>query len=242
MRPVRQGKLFVLSGPSGVGKDTVLAALKSVAPDLDVCVTATTRSMRPTESPGNPYEFLSMTEFERMVEADEFLEWARVNGGNLYGTPRAWVSDRREAGRDVLLKIDVQGGIAVRSKVADAVLIFLEPPSFPELERRLRARSTETEDAIRIRLLDARSELNQRPFYDYAVVNDTIEPRGRAALGDPARRALPHPQVARTGADAIASSVARRAIRVTRRPSWADGIPLVSAPAKRLSRHAAYIP
>lgn len=171
---VRQGKLYVLSGPSGVGKDTVLAALKPHVPDLAVCITATTRAMRPTESPGNPYQFLSMTEFEEMVEADAFLEWARVNGGNLYGTPRAWVRERREAGMDVLLKIDVQGGLAVRSKVADAILIFLEPPTFPDLEKRLRARSTETEDAIRIRLLDAKSELNQRPNYDYAVVNDAI--------------------------------------------------------------------
>ena len=172
---MRQGKLYVLSGPSGVGKDTVLAALKPHVPDLAVCVTATTRSMRPTESPGNPYEFLSMTEFEEMVEADAFLEWARVNGGNLYGTPRKWVEDQRAAGMDVLLKIDVQGGLAVRGKVADAILIFLEPPTFTDLEKRLRARSTETEDAIRIRLLDARSELNQRPHYDYAVVNDTID-------------------------------------------------------------------
>ena len=174
MATVRQGKLYVLSGPSGVGKDTVLAALKPHVPDLAICITATTRAMRPTESPGNPYQFLTMTEFEEMVEADAFLEWARVNGGNLYGTPRNWVEERRVAGFDVLLKIDVQGGLAVRAKVPDAVLIFLEPPTFPDLEKRLRARSTETEDAIRIRLLDARSELNQRPHYDYAVVNDTI--------------------------------------------------------------------
>ena len=175
MPSVRQGKLYVLSGPSGVGKDTVLAALKPHVPDLAICITATTRVMRPTESPGNPYQFLSMTEFEEMVEADAFLEWARVNGGNLYGTPRKWVEEQRDAGMDVLLKIDVQGGLAVRGKVSDAVLIFLEPPTFPDLEKRLRARSTETEDAIRIRLLDARSELNQRPHYDYAVVNDTID-------------------------------------------------------------------
>jgi guanylate kinase len=98
-----------------------------------------------------------------------------VNGNNLYGTPRAWVEEQRTEGRDVLLKIDVQGGIAVRAKVSDAVLIFLEPPSLEELERRLRTRSTEDEDAIRVRLLDARSELAQRPHYDYAVPNDTVE-------------------------------------------------------------------
>jgi guanylate kinase len=172
---LRSGKLYVLSGPSGVGKDTVLAALRVRVPSLAVCITATTRTMRPGESQGVPYQFLSVVEFEEMVRADAFLEYARVNGNNLYGTPRSWVEEQRAAGRDVLLKIDVQGGLAVRAKVSDAVLIFLDPPSMEELERRLRARSTEDEDAIRVRLLDARSELAQRPHYDYAVPNDTVE-------------------------------------------------------------------
>lgn len=172
---MREGKLYVLSGPSGVGKDTVLAALQVRAPELSVCITATTRTMRPGESQGNPYLFLSVAEFETMVREDAFLEYARVNGNNLYGTPRAWVEEQRTQGKDVLLKIDVQGGIAVRQKMSDAILVFLEPPSMEELERRLRARSTESEDAIRIRLLDARSELAQRRNYDYAVFNDTVE-------------------------------------------------------------------
>lgn len=172
---MREGKLYVLSGPSGVGKDTVLAALQVRAPELSVCITATTRTMRPGESQGNPYLFLSVAEFETMVREDAFLEYARVNGNNLYGTPRAWVEEQRTQGKDVLLKIDVQGGIAVRQKMPDAILVFLEPPSMEELERRLRARSTESEDAIRIRLLDARSELAQRRNYDYAVFNDTVE-------------------------------------------------------------------
>ncbi len=172
---MREGKLYVLSGPSGVGKDTVLAALQVRAPELSVCITATTRTMRPGESQGSPYLFLSVAEFETMVREDAFLEYARVNGNNLYGTPRAWVEEQRIQGKDVLLKIDVQGGIAVRQKMPDAILVFLEPPSMEELERRLRARSTESEDAIRIRLLDARSELAQRRNYDYAVFNDTVE-------------------------------------------------------------------
>lgn len=172
-----RGRLFVVSGPSGVGKDTVLARLHVIMPDVLVCVTASTREMRPGESPGNPYLFLSVSEFRAMVEADAFLEYARVNG-NLYGTPRAWVEEQLAAGRDVLLKIDVQGGLTVRTKLRDAVLIFLMPPTVEELERRLRARSTETEDQITSRLLDARSELQQIPNYDFGVVNDEI---GRAA-------------------------------------------------------------
>ncbi|MGC4043622.1 MAG: guanylate kinase [Armatimonas sp.] len=172
---MREGKLYVLSGPSGVGKDTVLAALQVRVPELSVCITATTRSMRPGESQGNPYQFLSVAEFETLVREDAFLEYARVNGNNLYGTPRAWVVAQRALGKDVLLKIDVQGGLTVREKMPDAILVFLEPPSMEELERRLRARSTEDEDAIRIRLMDARSELAQRPRYDYAVFNDTVE-------------------------------------------------------------------
>ena len=165
----------MVSGPSGVGKDTVLAALLEHQPDVKVCVTATTRAMRPGESQGNPYQFLSVTEFESLVNVDAFLEYAHVNGGNLFGTPRAWVEENRAAGSDVILKIDVQGGIAVRKKAEDAILIFLEPPSLAELERRLRARSTETEDQIKIRLLDARNELAQKPHYNYAVVNDSLE-------------------------------------------------------------------
>lgn len=165
----------MVSGPSGVGKDTVLAGLLERLPDVKICVTATTRAMRPGESQGNPYQFLSVTEFESLVNQDAFLEYARVNGGNLYGTPRAWVEETCAAGYDVILKIDVQGGLAVHEKLPEAILVFLEPPSVAELERRLRARSTETEDQIKIRLLDARNELAQKPHYRYAVVNDQLE-------------------------------------------------------------------
>lgn len=162
-----------MSGPSGVGKDTVLSAFHTVLPDVRQCVTVTTRTPRPGESDGNPYRFVSVSAFRAMVEADEFLEYAKVNG-NLYGTPRPWVDEQRLLGRDVLLKIDVQGGLTVRTKARDAVLVFLMPPSVAELERRLRARSTETEDQINLRLLDARSELQQMPNYDYVVVNDDV--------------------------------------------------------------------
>jgi guanylate kinase len=170
-----QGRLFVLSGPSGVGKDTVLAALRPLCPEVAVCVTATTRTPRLGESQGNPYLFLNVAEFERMIDEEAFLEFARVNGGNLYGTPRAWVAEQRAAGIDVILKIDVQGGVTIRSRVPDAILIFLRPPSFEDLETRLRGRMTESEEAIKTRLIDARSEMQQLPFYDYSIINDDID-------------------------------------------------------------------
>lgn len=172
---MRTGNLFVVSGPSGVGKDTVLAQLLALLPDVKVCITATTRPMRAGESQGNPYQFMSVTEFETLVNEDAFLEYAHVNGGNLYGTPRRWVEETRAQGTDVILKIDVQGGLAVREKVTDAILVFLEPPSLAELERRLRARSTETEDQVKVRLLDARNELAQRPHYSYAILNEDVD-------------------------------------------------------------------
>lgn len=164
----------MVSGPSGVGKDTVLAELLALLPDVKVCITATTRAMRAGESQGNPYQFMSVTEFETLVNEDAFLEYAHVNGGNLYGTPRRWVEETCAQGTDVILKIDVQGGLAVRKKLPEAILVFLEPPSLAELERRLRARSTETEDQVKVRLLDARNELAQRPHYNYAILNEDV--------------------------------------------------------------------
>ena len=170
----RKGRLFVVSGPSGVGKDTVLDAFHPLLPDVVRCVTATTRAPRKNETEGKDYFFLTVAKFREMVDNDQFLEYAQVNG-NLYGTPRHWVDEQRELGHDVLLKIDVQGGLTVRTKARDAVLVFLLPPSVAELERRLRFRSTENEEQITTRLLDARSELQQMPNYDYAVVNDDIK-------------------------------------------------------------------
>jgi guanylate kinase len=171
----RRGRLFVLSGPSGVGKDTVLTLLHTLLPDIQWCVTATTRPKRDGEVHGKNYFFLSVEEFHRMVEENGFLEYAHVNGKHLYGTPRAWVEEQRNAGRDVLLKIDVQGGLNVKQLAPEAILLFLLPPSWDELERRLRMRNTESEDQILIRLLDARNELQQMSKYEYAVLNDTVE-------------------------------------------------------------------
>jgi guanylate kinase len=173
-RRQRRGRLFVVSGPSGVGKDTVLSHFHKIQPGVLQCVTVTTRAPRPGESQGDPYFFVALSDFNTMVQMDAFFEYAHVNG-NMYGTPRKWVDEQRDQGHDVILKIDVQGGLTARTKARDAVLIFLVPPSVGELERRLRARSTETEDQITIRLLDARSELQQIPNYDYVVVNDSVD-------------------------------------------------------------------
>ncbi len=169
----RKGRLFVVSGPSGVGKDTVLEKFHPLVDNVVRCVTMTTRAPRAGETPGKDYLFVTLNEFRNFVETDAFLEYARVNG-NLYGTPLHWVEEQRALGHDVLLKIDVQGGLTVRDKARDAVLIFLSPPSVEELERRLRSRSTENEEQITTRLLDARSELQQMARYDYVVVNDSI--------------------------------------------------------------------
>jgi guanylate kinase len=176
------GLLVVVSGPSAVGKDTVLdalLALENLQRPIQKCVTATTRAPRPKEGgakmeeDGIDYHFLSAARFNEMVAQDDFLEYAEVHEG-WYGTPRHWVDERVQSGVDVILKIDVQGGISVKKQLPGAVLIFLQPPSFEELERRLRGRKSESEDKIAMRLLNARSELAQRAYYDYAVTNDTI--------------------------------------------------------------------
>lgn len=175
------GLLVVVSGPSAVGKDTVLDALLSV-PDMPYpaqkCVTATTRPPRPKEGGGMEqdgvdYHFVSAARFNEMVARDELLEYAEY-ADNYYGTPRAWVDERRAQGADIILKIEVQGGMIVKQKASDAVLVFLQPPSLEELERRLRHRRTDSDDQIAKRLLHARKELDYRSHYDYAVTNDVI--------------------------------------------------------------------
>jgi len=177
--PEETGLLLVVSGPSAVGKDTVLDALLSLPADplpapIRKCVTTTTRPPRPQEADGVDYNFVSAAQFNALVAQDALLEYAEVHN-NYYGTPRAYVAAERAEGTDIILKIDVQGGRAVKQKMPDAVLIFLQPPSLEELERRLRGRATENEEDIARRLLNARREMAQRPFYDYAVTNDTVE-------------------------------------------------------------------
>jgi guanylate kinase len=171
----------VVSGPSAVGKDTVLDALlnsPSPSPSLQKCVTATTRPPRPKEGGGMEedgvdYHFVSPARFNQMVAHDALLEYAEY-ADNYYGTPRDWVAERRSQGIDVILKIEVQGGMIVKQKAQDAVLIFLQPPSLAELERRLRHRRTDSDDQIAKRLLHARKEMDYLTHYDYVVTNDEV--------------------------------------------------------------------
>jgi guanylate kinase len=168
--PPQQGLLFVLSAPSGTGKDTVISALKQQGLDFHVVSSVSTRAPRPGESNGNPYYFISQEEFDRLVAKDELLEHAMVHG-NWYGQPRQPIRDNLRAGRDVLLKIDVQGAATVRSKVPEAIFIFLVPESLDELASRLSNRKTETKAERQQRLNDARKELAQQYLYDYVIVN-----------------------------------------------------------------------
>ncbi len=166
----RQGLLFVLSAPSGTGKDTVIGMLKQQGMDFYLVASVTTRAPRPGESEGNPYHFVSQEEFDRLVAHDELLEYANVHG-NWYGQPRQPIRDNLLAKRDVLLKIDVQGAATVRGKLPQAIFIFLIPESVEELTLRLNERSTETQEQLERRLADAQSELAQKDWYDYLVVN-----------------------------------------------------------------------
>ena len=168
-----RGQLIVLSGPSGVGKSTVIAELLGERKDIYFSVSFTTRSPRVGEADGVNYNFVSREEFERMIAADELLEYAQYVG-NYYGTSLKVIQDKLAAGVDVLLDIDVQGAAKVRSKCPEAVLIFIVPPSFEELSRRLHGRATDNEDVIAGRLQKAREEYRQIPNYDYLVVNDKV--------------------------------------------------------------------
>ena len=168
-----RGQLIVLSGPSGVGKSTVIAELLGERKDIYFSVSFTTRNPRVGEADGVNYNFVSREEFERMIAADELLEYAQYVG-NYYGTSLKVIQDKLAAGIDVLLDIDVQGAAKVRSKCPEAVLIFIIPPSFEELSRRLHGRATDNEDVIAGRLQKAREEYQQIPNYDYLVVNDKV--------------------------------------------------------------------
>jgi len=166
----------VIAGPSGVGKGTVVRAVRSRVPgDLVLSVSATTRPPRAGEVDGVDYFFVDAAGFDRMVADGEMLEWAEVFHGHRYGTPAGPVELHRDAGRDVLLEIDVEGARWVRERAPDAVLILLEPPSRGELERRLRSRGTESDASIEERLAKAAWELEQRDLFDHAIVNDDVE-------------------------------------------------------------------
>jgi guanylate kinase len=162
--------LVVLSGPSGVGKDAVLSELRKLDRPWHFAVTATTRPMRAGERDGVEYIFLDMEIFDRMRERDEFLECAEVYG-RWYGVPRSQARDALRSGKDVFLKIDVQGAATIRGMAPEALLIFLIPPSLGELQERLRGRMTESSEELERRLRTAKEELRLVQHFDYRVVN-----------------------------------------------------------------------
>jgi guanylate kinase len=166
--------LVIISGPSGVGKDTILDALKgrSHDPEYHYVVTCTTRATRPGEVDGVDYHFLDRATFATRRAAGGFLEANKVHG-NWYGTPRSQVREALGAGRDVILKIDVQGAQVVKEKIPGALLIFLIPPSLEDLFQRLRSRATETADELELRQRNAAIELARQEDYDYVVTNET---------------------------------------------------------------------
>jgi guanylate kinase len=180
VRPTTLGapgtQLVIISGPSGVGKDTIIEAMRRLptAAAYHYVVTCTTRPPRPGEVDGIHYRFLTPEAFAAMRDEDGFLEWAEVHG-NWYGTPRDSVRAALAAGRDVVLKIDVQGAETVKKKVPEALLIFLVPPSMQELFRRLRSRATESADELEVRQRNAAIELARRDDYDHVVENATGE-------------------------------------------------------------------
>lgn len=171
MHKGKRGVLFVFSGPSGVGKGTLKAKLfEEFADRIAYSVSATTRGPREGEVDGKDYFFISRQEFERRVKNNEFLERAEF-AGNCYGTPRAYVEKLLDSGMNVVLEIDVQGALQVMKSMPECVSVFILPPSFEELEHRLRGRGTETEEKVRERLETAKRELPYAPQYDYQIVN-----------------------------------------------------------------------
>lgn len=168
------GKLIVLTGPSGVGKGTLLRSLLQRHPDLYLSVSATTRQPRPGEVDGKDYFFLSRPQFERMITNGEFLEWAEF-AGNLYGTPKSAVEEQIRRGQWVILEIELEGARQIRNSFADALRIFILPPSLPELEYRIRARGQDTEEAITRRLQRAQEEIDAATEFDLQIVNDDFD-------------------------------------------------------------------
>ena len=176
------GRLFVVSGPSGVGKGTVIAQALRRLPGLEVATSATTRPRRAHEVDGREYHFLSEAEFVRRVEGGEFLEHVSY-AGNRYGTLRSEVERRLRAGRDVVLEIEVVGARAVKLQMPEAVLVFIAPPEVADLEARLRGRGTDTDEEIDSRLAIARREMEAQTEFDHVIVNDDAE-RAAAELAE----------------------------------------------------------
>lgn len=167
-------RVLIVSGPSGSGKSTLVQNLHGL-PDLTFSISSTTRPQRLTESPGKCYDFITEAEFKRRVDSGEFLEYAQVFGRHWYGTPQKQVDDARGAGLDLVLEIDVQGARQVKQKLPEAIAVFIVPPSRQDLERRLRSRGQDSDEAIARRLERARQEIARSAEYDFVIVNDDLQ-------------------------------------------------------------------
>lgn len=168
------GQLFIVAAASGAGKTTLVRQLLAREPDIRLSISYTTRAPRPGEENGREYHFVSAAQFQAMIAADDFLEWAQVHG-NYYGTSKRWIVTERAAGRDVLLEIDWQGAQQVRRVFPDAIGVFILPPSMEELTRRLTGRGTDSAEVIARRLSAAREEMSHVGEFGYVIINDDLQ-------------------------------------------------------------------
>jgi len=169
------GTIVVVAGPTAVGKGTINRFIVENHDDIEMSVSATTRPPRPGEVDGVDYHFVSDERFDQMINLGELLEWATVHGHHRYGTPQAGVESQRDAGKTVILEIDIQGARQIRSRLPDALFIFIAPPSFDELAKRLAGRGTESSDEQSRRLATATMELASQDEFDAVVINDVVE-------------------------------------------------------------------
>lgn len=171
---MKPGLLIVVSGPAGVGKGSVVKRVRELNGEIVMSVSATSRKPRPGEAEGVSYFFKTRGQFEEMIRDDRLVEWVEYCG-NYYGTPKQFVAQELEKGNDVILEIEVQGSMRIKKLFPGSVMVFIAPPSFAELMRRLRDRKTEDEASIQNRLAKAREEFGYIDEYDYVIINDTIE-------------------------------------------------------------------